>query len=170
MWHQLKHNITQEGIFGSVPGGSTFDALVTRQLMFNLHRITKLPLILLENDAKVCYDRIIPFLATHLFSIQGLPQSVASTIHNQLIYRTSRVLTRQGISTDSITSTPTSPLYGIGQGSGARPAAWHAHLLKMIETMSKMHPGYTTQDPPRNITYHQLMVTFVDDTSFLIND
>jgi len=63
-----------------------------------------------------------------------------------------------------------SPLFGIGQGSGAGPAAWHAHLLTMIETMSSTHQGYTITDPTSDTSYRQLIVTFVDDTSFLINE
>jgi len=170
MWHQIQHNITQTGTYGSLPGGSTFEVMLTRQYTFDLHRTTKQPLVLVDNDAKACYDRIIPTLATHLLNIQGLPSNISGTIHQQLINKTSNVLTGLGISSQYIQSTPSMPLYGIGQGSGAGPAVWHAHLLKMIKTMSTSHEGYHNTDPTTTITYNQLIVTFVDDTSFIIND
>jgi len=169
MFHQIKHKIVQDGTYGSLPGGSTYDALFTRKLTFDLHHITKEPLLLIDNDAKACYDRIIPTLATHLLTIQGVPANISEVIHKQLISRQSHVMTGLGISTTFNQSSLTNPLYGIGQGSGAGPAAWHAHLLKMIQTLNTYHPGYHTIDPTRTITYTQLIVTFVDDTSFLIN-
>ena len=170
MWYQINNGIIQDGTYGSIPGGTTYDALFTRQLIFDIHLQMKQPLILIDNDAKACYDRMIATLATHLLSLHGLPQSISDSIHQQLVHRDSNILTGLGLSDNSNTSSPHLPLYGIGQGSGAGPAAWHAHLLTMIATMSSFHQGYTTTDPTSTISYNQIMVTFVDDTSFLIND
>jgi len=135
LWHQVTQNISCPGTYGSVPRGSTHDAMFIRSFSFDLHRITKYPITLIDNDAKSCYDRIIPHLASKLFSIYGVPAPVAHTIFNQLIYRDSNVLTGHGHSESSFKSSPDNPIYGIGQGNGAGPAAWLCHLLALIQTI-----------------------------------
>ena len=168
MWHQLKNNITQQGTYGSIPGESTHDAMFLRQFAFNIHNFNHHPLILIDNDAKSCYDRIIPALAALLLLVTGLSSLVAQSFYQQLQKRQAKVLTGMGISESAISSTDEIPLYGIGQGNGGGPAAWHSHLLIMIATLKKLHPGYTVTDPTKSLTVSQHLITFVDDTSSIL--
>ena len=83
LWHQVKHDITSEGTYGTIPGGSTHEAMFIRQFTFDLHRITKNPLTLMDNDAKSCYDRLLPHLTTKLLQVNGLPKMSGQTLFNQ---------------------------------------------------------------------------------------
>lgn len=168
LWYQLKNKIAQEGTYGTIPGGSTHEAMFTRQFTFDIHRITKHPIALIDNDAQSCYDRLIPHLTTEILTVNGLPANSAQTFFNQLLHRKSNVLTGHGISEESISSTPADPLFGIGQGNGAGPAAWHSHLLIMINALQKIHPGYNVNDPTDEIRFQQHIISFVDDTSFIL--
>jgi len=77
-------------------------------------------------------------------------------------------MTGHGLSLESFRSSPTELLFGIGQGSAAGPAAWHSHLLMMIQTLQRLHKGYEIVDPTISKRYQQLIVSFVDDTSFIL--
>jgi hypothetical protein len=75
---------------------------------------------------------------------------------------------RGSITNKPYKNTDETPLYGIGQGSGASPAIWlliSDILTRIAERTSHSQP---MRDPTRNIIINRHMDIFVDDSSITV--
>jgi hypothetical protein len=116
-----------------------------------------------DNDAKACFNRIIPAL-TNLRSRQlGVPASACHT-HAELLRTASYVVkTQAGISDQSYSSSAEAPLYGEGQGTKWATAAWVIISTLVIALMPKKADGIQFQDPQHTLLVKRIMDGFVDD-------
>src|SRR5512145_563094 len=83
-WSQmaLLHYCYDQGLIqpsshGGVPGRSAPDAIFTKELEYEVTRLTRKPLVLFDNDAKACFDRIPCYLGNLLGRKHGLPLKLA---------------------------------------------------------------------------------------------
>jgi hypothetical protein len=109
---------------GSRAGRTANDAVLLKRLSYDLSRITKTNLATFDNDAKSCYDRVVNSVAMLASKRMGMPDSAITTHAGVLREMKYVVKTAFGISNLHIKSSPTSTLFGTGQGSGASPAVW----------------------------------------------
>ena len=110
---------------GSRPGQSAHDPSLVKTLALDITRLSKTCIILVDNDAKGCYNRIIKNLAMVACIANGLPVSAANMhnmIHDGMVHY---VKTAHGIS-DAFYKATHSGRHseGSGQGSGASPCIW----------------------------------------------
>jgi hypothetical protein len=118
------------GVFGdeqewsSRTGRCANTVVLLKHLTYEMMHLTKTDGGTFDNDAKACFDRIIPAL-TNLRSRQlGVPASACHT-HAELLRMASYVVkTQAGISDQSYSSSDEEPLYGEGQGTKWATAAW----------------------------------------------
>ena len=61
--HAITHQLLNEGCYGSQPGKEATDALLIRELEYEMNRLTRKASLHFDNDATSCYDRIPCFLA-----------------------------------------------------------------------------------------------------------
>jgi protein-arginine kinase activator protein McsA len=64
MYHVVKQRQCDKQAFGSIPGHTAHDALITLQLKYDNTRLNKSVLASMFNDAAGCYDRIRPLLSS----------------------------------------------------------------------------------------------------------
>jgi hypothetical protein len=64
MYHVVHNKECDRQVFGSIPGHTTHDALITLQLLYDNARVNKSVLASMFNDAAGCYDRIQPLLSS----------------------------------------------------------------------------------------------------------
>jgi hypothetical protein len=164
MYHIVKSKQCSPQAFGSIPGRTAHEALLTLQLVYDNARLTKQPTASLFNDAAGCYDCIRPLLSYLSMIRVGCPHGIAYC--HSLTQREMKhyVKTSRGISTGNIqwsaaTTTSTSHsngittisgnIGGIGQGGGGSPVGWLAVLIVMIHTYSKFASGVPMTDPMR---------------------
>jgi hypothetical protein len=110
--------------WGSRYGRSASTVVLLKHFTYELMQLTKTDGGTFDNDAKACFDRIIPAL-TNLRSHQlGVP-AAACHMHAELLQKaTYAVKTQAGISEQTYYSSDEEPLYGEGQGTRWATAAW----------------------------------------------
>ncbi len=72
--HALKHNTSSPWQFGNTPGASVHSALILKTLSYDFSRLTRTNIAVFNNDAKACYDRVIPSLGLMATERLGIPR------------------------------------------------------------------------------------------------
>jgi len=127
LFHIHKQRSTPiSGIFGTIKGGSSMEAVLSRVFFYDNSRIMRTPMAVLDNDAKSCYDRIPVPVAGVCLRRLNVPDNVVSTFTEQLHSRVRDIKIAQGLSRETITEEKYGSLCGVGQGNAGGPATWHA--------------------------------------------
>jgi len=116
-------------------------------------------------DAKGCYDRIVPKLATIHAQRLGMPGSWAQFFSIYWTDCVHYVRTKYGISKDSYMGNENHPLFGIGQGNGAGPATWLSHSVVMFQVLSDLSDGIIFVSPDGETNFTSPGTGFVDDVT-----
>ena len=90
-----------------------------------------------DNNAKGCYDRIMPPRALLCCRRMGLPKTAAKMIGKILQNTIYKLKTGHRISDRSYFSTTLRRILGSGQGSGASPCIWALVLDPIFSSVSK---------------------------------
>jgi hypothetical protein len=93
-----------------------------KTLTYDLTWILRLSLVMFDNDATGCFDRIIMSLAMIAAFQLGMPRSPARMHSSALLHMKYFVKTAHGISNAFYQVMCDFLLYGTGQGSGASPS------------------------------------------------
>ena len=141
IWEAVKMNKLHPASYGSTPGKMASSAVLQKVLSIDQLRLERRAGGLFDCDAKGCYDRIIPPLAAIHLQALGLEESIATFLARFMFLAQRFVKTKHGVSRNSIRTTHSSPLFGIGQGNGGGPAIWLAHLTVMFTALSSICSG-----------------------------
>jgi hypothetical protein len=182
MYHIVTTDKCDNQAFGSIPGRTAHDALITLQLIYDNARINKRVIASMFNNAAGCYDRIQPLLSLICMQQVGCPEPVSrchTTTQRQMIHR---VKTGRGVSPGTITWSQNQifqtikkegvdhlhgNIGGIGQGGGGSPVGWLAVLLVMIATYSLFASGIVMQDPQSLLSLTTHIISYVDDNTLV---
>jgi hypothetical protein len=182
MYHVVNTNQCDTQAFGSIPGKTEHDTLITLQLSYNYARVQKKTMASLFYDAAGCYDQIHSLLSYLCMVRVGCPHGVAkchSLTQREMVHY---VKTSNRPSTNNIKWGPFQTLTttidkgihttmgnigGIGQGGGASPIGWLAILLVMIQTYSKYTSGITLADPLGIYSLILFLISYVDDNTLV---
>jgi protein-arginine kinase activator protein McsA len=77
MYHIVNENHCDNQAFGSIPGRTAHDVLITLQLIYDNARLNKSVMASMFNDAAGCYDRIRPLLSSICMQKYGCPESIS---------------------------------------------------------------------------------------------
>ena len=141
-------NQLSESQFGSRKGKNTKIPILMEILQQDISRLTRRPYGQINYDAKACYDRILPNLASIVSNAFGVPESIVK-LQNHLLHHMNYVVTIPGSQKEwNFYLATNHPLYGTGQGSGNSPHIWtmiSSVILKMLN--NEAHGAqYHTQD------------------------
>ena len=110
--------------WGSRNGRNANTCVLLKHFTYEMMQLTETDGGTLDNDAKACFDRIIPAL-TNLRSRQlGVRASACHTHAELLLKATYAVKTQAGISDKTYCHSDEDPLYGEDQGTKWAAAAW----------------------------------------------
>jgi hypothetical protein len=103
--------------WGSRNGRSASTVVLLKHFTYEMIQLSKTDGATFDNDAKACFDRVIPAL-TNLRSRQLGVSAAACHTHAELLQKaTNAVKTQAGISEQTYCSSEEEPLYGEGQGT-----------------------------------------------------
>ena len=153
------------GSYGARPGRTSIDPAFISALQTEIATITRTNLVLAPNDAAQCYDRIVPNHAILSCMSHGMPSTAASCIGTTLKYAKYYLKTALTESNAFWTNTPSTPIFGTGQGSGISPGICCATFSDLFDLHSDLSTGSTYKSPvtSKSVTIHN--VGFVDDTT-----
>ena len=158
------------GQLGGRPGCEAQALPLMEELKYDISYMSRQTLYNFDNDAKSCYDRIIPSLASLTNRKYGVHRQVvnvhASTLH-RAIYK---LKTGSKVSDIEYSHCQHFPLYGTGQGSGNSPCIWLFLSSTLFEAHEQQAYGATFRSVHDSVKVKLTMVGFVDDTTGTCND
>ncbi len=168
--HSEKIEAYPDSQYGSRPGRSAIDAATVKILSLETSKILFNVILLADNDASACYDRIISPISSIACQSTGMP-AAAEQLHTNVLLQTKyRLKTSYGITAQHYDGNEDDPLQGQGQGSGNAPACWNAVSSPMWKALAKISPlRFTTSTPDQTITTSTQGVAFVDDAMNMFN-
>ena len=151
-WRQALHHACSQsninpGCYGSQPGKEAMDALVIRELEYEMSWLTRKPCIHFDNDATSCYDRIPCFLANLASRKYEMNKKICIVQGKTLEEAKYHLKTKLGISDNFIQHSQAYPIYGTGQGSGNSPTYWLFISSTLFDMYDRMATGSNMQTP-----------------------
>ena len=134
--------------WGSRPGRSSIDAAMLKRLTYELSSLTRTDHGTFDNDAKACYDRIIPSLAMRVCKHYGLHQAHAHFMAS-FLRQAEYTIPIPGAALRSFTNQDDHQLFGTGQGSRASPTIW-AMISDVLLQIHRLSTRGTTFRNPNN--------------------
>mmetsp|Transcript_7891 Transcript_7891/g.12066 ORF Transcript_7891/g.12066 Transcript_7891/m.12066 type:complete len:162 (-) Transcript_7891:62-547(-) len=113
----IHHDLFPEEQFGNHPGVQGGSAALLKTISTDLIRLLRANATIFNNDAKACYDRVIPGFSQLCCQSLGLPQKAAKFMLQFLFAAEYHVRTAYGTSEDHY-SNLSKAVFGVLQGSG----------------------------------------------------
>lgn len=136
--HALDHNALIKWNFGNLPGASCLSALILKTVSYDYIRIKRTKAVIFNNDAKACFDRIIPSHGLMATERLGMPKSAAKCMLAIILAINFYVHTAYGVSSNFFTTTSTILILGVLQGSVAAPCIWMYVSHVLLNALSKI--------------------------------
>ena len=169
-WNAHLNGTLHEAQAGSRPGKMAIDLVVYKEQKYLYSRLTRTPLLTMDNDAKACYDRIICNLAMLISQYFGMPKNACSMQAKTLENMEFHLKTALGVSEDFYKHSITTPVHGSGQGSCASPTLWLLISTILMRCLDRGNPGMAMVQIQKNEKILRSNIDgFVDDTSLFSN-
>jgi len=165
MQHNEKNESLNDSQYGSRKGIQGQSATLNKILTLDTIRYYALPAAIVDNDAKACYDRLIPVVLSYALIRLGLPKNLTRFMCKWLEKTRYFIKTARGVSEHSYQSTTEEYLYGTGQGTGWSPPNWGAISDIISCAMDSNTPGMYLEHPSRNFFSTRSYDSFVDDVN-----
>ena len=174
-WRQLLHHATSHHLinphcYGSQPGKCALDAVLTKELEYELCRLTRKALVQFDNDAASCYDRIPCFLANVASRKYGMAKQVCIVQGKTLAAARYHLKTKLGISEEYVMHSYEAPWFGTGQGSGNSPMYWLVISSTIFDIYTSKSKGVLYSHPTSEYSVALHILGFVDDTNTRTGD
>ncbi len=150
--------------FGSRKAKGAINHAVNKQLALDIMRQEKRKFTLVILDAKGCYDRIAPPMASLSLKRQGTPDAYVFMLFSTIQEMQHLIRTAYGDSRDYYQQEDI-PFHGILQGNGAGPTIWAMVSTPLLNRLRAKGYGITiaSDDGPIHIP----AFAFVDDTDLV---
>ena len=169
LYHAEKLHVLNNNQWGGRPHRQAEDALMLKELTYNLAINTKTTLATFDNDATGCFDRVpcsVAMLASRRYgATKNMCRMQADTLRN--IRHSLR--TAFGTSLTSYTSTDDWEIHGQGQGSRAGPPTWVFVSALLLDCMNKHAHGLQFTCPQQQLHHQRTNDAFVDDVTGYTN-
>ena len=119
--HHVHHALAQNALtplnFGGRPGCRVHSALLLEVLSYDYIRYTQLNAIIFKNNAKACFDRIIPSIGLIATERVGMPPTASACMLTTIQGMKFFICTAHGVSPRFFTSTLSALILDVLQGS-----------------------------------------------------
>jgi hypothetical protein len=153
------------GCYGGLANKQALDPVFLELMQYDYTSMTRTDHIKFANDAGSCYDRIIASPSNILARSRGLHRNIAAIHGSMLETATYRIKTQLGISSSSYSHSPSTPVYGTGQGSRSSALIWNVNGSSYLDSYDSLCFGALYEDPTMTLFLTIGMAGFVDDNS-----
>jgi len=166
--HSEKAQRINDSQGGGRPGRSAIDLAITKVLSYEIAETLRLRVIIVDNDAKACFDRMLE-APNNLACLQhgADPQYVKLHAQTQRELRY-HLKHKYGISKGFNTHSDTQPWYGMGQGAGDASNRWVIGSDSMADTYQATAHGWTIKSPVPTESVKFTLKAFIDDVNLFI--
>ena len=156
--------------WGGRPHRQAEDALMLKELMYNMAINTKTTLATFDNDATGCFDRVPCSVAMLASRRLGATKRMCRVQADTLQHIQHRLRTAFGTSSDTYMSTDECEIHGQGQGSRSGPPTWVFVSALLLDCMDRMANGLHYTCPYQEIHHRRTNDAFVDDVTGYSNN
>ena len=145
----------------------SIEAVVVKRLFYDGVRIYKTPGVMISNDARGCFDRIVLAIGALAMRRLGVPWTAIKSLLDTLKNMRHYIRTAHGDSDEFYTGSTTRPLQGGGQGNAAAGPMWLAISVILLSIMATLPINATivTAISLQTLVFSAIM--YVDDTDLL---
>jgi len=147
-----------------MPGKECLDPVFVKELEYEIARLTRLAVIMNDDDSKANYDRIHAFVANVVVHSKCLDKKVCIVHGRTLKEAKFHVQTKMGISERHIQHGRLYPLLGTGQGSTTSPPMCLFICSALFDVYCQRAKGAFYASPDRYVECTLHILGFVDDT------
>lgn len=159
-----KHNKLAPEQYGSRKYHSASQHALNKRLMLDALRIQKRPGVIIANDAKACYDRILHVAAFMALRRAGVPKEATISMLEPIRRLNHHIRTAYGDSTFTYGGNEWDrDPSGICQGNGAGPAIWALVSSPLLDILRQAGHGAKLHAAIGNTFLHLSGFAFVDD-------
>ena len=163
-------NVITDEQYGGRKGRRAQSVVLNKILYYTISHQTREEAAFLDDDAKACYDRILPSLAGVETRKWGLTHKASSITRNIIEQQQFKVKTAHGVSSTQYQYDESDQTYGVGQGLGWSGAIWMASSNTICEIMKDKCGGMEFSSPDGTITIRKRGDLFVDDTALGVTE
>ena len=156
--------------YGGRKGRRAQSIVLNKILYYSISHQTRETAAFLDDDAKACYDRILPSLAGLETRKWGLTYKASSLTRNIIEQQKFQVKTAHGLSEKTYQYTEEDQTFGVGQGLGWSGAIWMSTSNTICEIMKDKCSGMQFTSPDRTILIKKRGDLFVDDTALGVTE
>ena len=174
-WRATLHSaedrkLLNQGTYGSRPNRTAITPVFIEELMLEITRLTRKHLVMFDNDAASCYDRIVTSIMSIISQHYGSHKKVVVVWAKTLEAAQFHLKTGKMVSDKFYQHSTAHPIHGSGQGATNSPNGWLFICSKLFDVHEKHSTGasFCSPDRTQSITLH--MIGFVDDTKDQLND
>ena len=149
--------------YGGRKGRQPTSAILNKVLTLDVIRYYGEDMIIVDNDVKACYDRIIPYVTLFLLRRLGMPVLLGRFMCNVL--NNMKYTIRTGAGYTAPYSHKDTRLFGTEQGAGWSPPYWATNSDVISCVMERFTPGMLLEHPNQQQSSHRHIDAFVDDSS-----
>ena len=164
-----QNNLINNNQWGCRPHRQAQDALLLKELTYNLSCTTKTTLATFDNDATGCFDRVPCTIAMLASRRLGAHKNMCRLQADTLRHIQHQLKTAYGLSNVTYHSSDIVEIHGQGQGSRAGPPTWVFVSSLLLDCMQKLTTGVTFTCPQQELTHHRHNDAFVDDVTGYTN-
>ena len=162
--HALAQNAFTPLNFGGRPACRVHSALLLKSLSYDYIRYTRLNAIILNNDTKACFDRIISSIGLMATERLGMPPTTSACMMTTIQGIQFSICKAHGVSPGFFTSALSALILGVLQGSGAAHCIWLSICCILLHALSSHTTGFQATCPCYSKNSKHLGEAFVDNT------
>ncbi len=146
----------------------SIEVSLNQRLTGDILRQLRKSAIIVSNDAKGCFDRIVHLIAYICLLRFGMPGAPIRSMLLAIQQLTHHVRTAFGVSDDTYGNDPNQPpLQGLLQGNGASGTGWNAISTVIIDMMKAQGFGFSAWSAISREVIDLVCFAFVDDTDLI---
>jgi Reverse transcriptase (RNA-dependent DNA polymerase) len=167
--HGVDNNLLHPEQHGGVPGRDSLTVPFIEQMLWDITRASRQPIIRTDFDATSCFDRIIPSIASLACRSFGQHCRICSLQAHALQGTNYQLKTPLGITEQGYSHCARHPIYGTGQGSSNSPSIWTCFSSILLKAHDACGHSALFRSPDGHFTAETNLQAFVDDTYLTSN-
>ena len=160
-----KHGLITDEQYGGRKNRQAQSAVINKVLYGNISLQTRVNWACMDDDARACYDRILPCLSAVEGRKWGLSYEEAVYTTKVLQEQIFSIRTSTGVTSETYQYSSDNPIQGAGQGIGWAGPKWINTSDTISRIMNDRCPGMKFEDPFRTICVLKVADFFIDDTA-----
>ena len=160
-----KNQLITDEQYGGRKNRQALSVVINKLCYYNISHQTLQPAAFMDDDARACYDRIVPHLASVEARKWGTDYETAQLTKQIIAAQEFYIRTGHGITKKCYTKNDQSWIHGAGQGLGWSGPLWSCSSDTISKILNKYGCGMRFTNYDQSITVEKAGDFFVDDTS-----